>query len=51
MEAGKENAFTTRVERWNNPLRQRLARFVCRMLSLSKTETMHEICQRFFLPC
>jgi insertion element IS1 protein InsB len=47
--AGKESGFTSRVERWNNTLRQRLARFVRRTLSFSKSETMHEICLRLFL--
>jgi len=47
--AGKESGFTSRVERWNNTLRQRLARFVRKTLSFSKSETMHEICLRLFL--
>lgn len=47
--AGKESGFTSRVERWNNTLRQRLARFVRRTLSFSKSETMHEICLRLFI--
>jgi IS1 family transposase len=47
--AGKEGGFTSRVERWNNTLRQRLARFVRKTLSISKSETMHEICLRLFL--
>jgi IS1 family transposase len=47
--AGKESGFTSRVERWNNTLRQRLARFVRKSLSFSKSETMHEICLRLFL--
>ena len=46
---GKESGFTARVERWNNTLRQRLARFVRRTLSFSKSETMHEVCLRLFL--
>lgn len=49
--AGKESGFTSRVERWNNTLRQRLARFVRKTLSFSKSETMHETCLRLFLHC
>jgi insertion element IS1 protein InsB len=49
--AGKQSGFTSRVERWNNTLRQRLARFVRKTLSFSKSETMHEICLRLFLHC
>ena len=47
--AGKESGLTAHVERWNNTLRQRLARFVRQTLSFSKSETMHEICLRLFL--
>lgn len=47
--AGKESGLTARVERWNNTLRQRLARFVRKSLSFSKSETMHQICLRLFL--
>jgi insertion element IS1 protein InsB len=47
--AGKESGLTAHVERWNNTLRQRLARFVRKSLSFSKSETMHEICLRLFL--
>jgi insertion element IS1 protein InsB len=47
--AGKESGLTARVERWNNTLRQRLARFVRKTLSFSKSETMHEVCLRLFL--
>ena len=49
--AGKESGQTARVERWNNTLRQRLARFVRKSLSFSKSEVMHEICLRLFLHC
>jgi insertion element IS1 protein InsB len=31
------------VERWNNTLRQRLARFVRKTLSFSKSDEMHEV--------
>ncbi len=47
--AGKETGLTAHVERWNNTLRQRLARFVRKTLSFSKSEVMHEICLRLFL--
>ncbi len=47
--AGKESGLTAHVERWNNTLRQRLARFVRKTLSFSKSEVMHEICLRLFL--
>ncbi|MGI8468829.1 MAG: IS1 family transposase [Pyrinomonadaceae bacterium] len=35
--------------RWNNTLRQRLARFVRKTLSFSKSDAMHEICLFLFL--
>jgi insertion element IS1 protein InsB len=47
--AGKETGETTQVERWNNTLRQRLARFVRKALSFSKDSAMHEACLRLFL--
>ena len=40
---------TNHVERFNNTLRQRLARFVRQTLSFSKADEMHEICLRLFL--
>jgi IS1 family transposase len=46
---GKETGQTAHVERWNNTLRQRLARFVRETLSFSKSLVMHEICLRLFL--
>ena len=46
---GKESGLTAHVERWHNTLRQRLARFVRKTLSFSKSEVMHEICLRLFL--
>ena len=46
---GKETGETAHVERWNNTLRQRLARFVRKTLSFSKSLVMHEICLRLFL--
>jgi IS1 family transposase len=46
---GKETGETAHVERWNNTLRQRLARFVRKTLSFSKSFIMHQICLRLFL--
>jgi len=46
---GKESGETAHVERWNNTLRQRLARFVRKTLSFSKSDVMHEICLFLFL--
>jgi len=40
---------TNHIERFNNTLRQRLARFVRKTLSFSKSEAMHEDCLRLFL--
>lgn len=47
--AGKEMGETAHVERWNNTLRQRLARFVRKTLSFSKDPEMHEACLNLFL--
>jgi insertion element IS1 protein InsB len=46
---GKASGQTNHIERWNNTLRQRLARFVRKTLSFSKTDAMHECCLRLFL--
>jgi insertion element IS1 protein InsB len=46
---GKETGETAHVERWNNTLRQRLARFVRMTLSFSKSAVMHEACLLLFL--
>jgi insertion element IS1 protein InsB len=46
---GKETGETAHVERWNNTLRQRLARFVRMTLSFSKSMIMHEACLLLFL--
>ncbi|WP_166664712.1 IS1 family transposase [Candidatus Thiosymbion oneisti] len=46
---GKETGETAHVERWNNTLRQHLARFVRKTLSFSKCLHMHEICLKLFL--
>ena len=49
LRCGKEKGETAHVERWNNTLRQRLARFVRMTLSLSKSVVMHEGCLLLFL--
>ena len=46
---GKETGETAHIERFNHTLRQRLARFVRKTLSFSKSDEMHEICLRLFL--
>ncbi len=45
----KETGETAHVERWNTTLRQRLARFVRKTLSFSKSLVMHEACLKLFL--
>ena len=45
----KGSGQTNHIERFNNTLRQRLARFVRKTLSFSKSEVMHESCLRLFL--
>ncbi len=44
-----ETGETAHVERWNNTLRQRLARFVRMTLSFSKSVLMHKACLLLFL--
>jgi len=46
---GKETGQTAHIERWNNTLRQRLARFVRESLAFSKSQRMHEICLGLFI--
>ena len=46
---GKETGQTAYVERWNNTLRQRIARFVRKSLSFSKRDTHHFIYFRLFV--
>jgi insertion element IS1 protein InsB len=46
---GKASGETAHVERWINTLRQRLARFVRKTLSFSKSDRMHELCLQLFL--
>jgi insertion element IS1 protein InsB len=45
----KERGETAHVERWNNTLRQRLARFVRKTLSFSKSDTYHNIVTKWFI--
>ncbi len=47
--SGKASGETAHIERFNNTLRQRLARFVRKTLSFSKSDAMHETCLRLFL--
>ena len=46
---GKEAGQTNHIERWNNTLRQRLARFVRQTLSFSKRRLMHKVCLGLFI--
>ena len=46
---GKDTGLTNHVERCNNTLRQRLARFVRKTLSFSKSDAMHLHCLHAFL--
>ena len=46
---GKDSGLTAHVERFNNTIRQRLARFVRKTLSFSKSDYMHLISLRMFL--
>jgi len=46
---GKQTGQTAHVERGHNTLRQRLARFVRKSLSFSKSEQFHEIALKRFI--
>lgn len=46
---GKEAGETNHMERWNCTLRQRLARFVRKTLSFSKSDTMHQVVLKCFI--
>jgi insertion element IS1 protein InsB len=46
---GKEAGQTNHVERWNNTLRQRMARFVRKTLSFSKSLTAHHMFVKWFI--
>ena len=45
----KGEGQTCHIERWNNTLRQRLARFVRQTLSFSKSGRMHKVCLLLFV--
>lgn len=47
--AGKDSGQTNHIERWFNTLRQRLARFVRKTLSFSKSDAFHEMVFRLFV--
>ena len=47
--ASERQGKTNHIERFNNTLRQRLARLVRRTLSFSKINTMHEATIKLFL--
>ncbi len=45
----KSSGATAHIERWNNTLRQRLARFVRKSLSFSKSDVMHHLMLEWFI--
>lgn len=45
----KKSGATAHIERWNNTLRQRLARFIRKALSFSKSDVMHYIMLEWFI--
>ena len=46
---GKETGHTAHVERWNGTLRQRLARYVRKTLSFSKSDKFHHLVTKWFI--
>ncbi|MFN8457518.1 MAG: IS1 family transposase [Anaerolineae bacterium] len=46
---GKETGQTAHMERWYNTLRQRLARFVRKTLSFSKSDAFHHMVTKWFI--
>lgn len=46
---GKETGETAHMERWYNTLRQRLARFVRKTLSFSKSDVYHQMVTKWFI--
>jgi len=46
---GKESGQTAHVERWNGTLRQRLARYVRKTLSFSKSDKFHHLVTKWFI--
>ena len=45
----KDTGETAHIERWNNTLRQRLARYVRKTLSVSKSDIYHWIITAWFI--
>lgn len=46
---GQGAGETNHMERWNNTLRQHLARYVRKTLSFSKSDTMHHVVTKGFI--
>lgn len=46
---GKESGQTAHMERWYNTLRQRLARFVRKTLSFSKSDVFHHMVTKWYI--
>jgi IS1 family transposase len=46
---GKDTGVTAHIERWNNALRQRLARYARKTLSFSKSDIYHWIVTARFI--
>lgn len=46
---GKETGETAHMERWYNTLRQRMARYVRKTLSFSKSDTFHHLFTKWFI--
>ena len=46
---GKDTGQTAHVERWNCTLRQRLARYVRKTLSFSKSDKFHHLVTKWFI--
>lgn len=46
---GKDQGETNHIERFNNTLRQRIARYVRKTLSFSKKEAWHHLVTKFFM--
>jgi IS1 family transposase len=46
---GKDTGHTAHPERWYTTLRQRLARFVRKTMSFSKSQFHHELVARWFI--
>ena len=46
---GKGSGETNHMERWNNTLRQRLARYTRKTLAFSKSDDMHQLVTKCFI--